>query len=83
MEFSRLRWTRHVVTIEDSDPAKKVLCNKPVGNADIRRGKRKWRWCDKLEGGVPKVGCRNWRINVRSRQKWREAIEEVKSHPGM
>jgi hypothetical protein len=32
--------------------------------------------------GVARVGCRNWRINVRSRQKWRKVTEEVKSHPG-
>jgi hypothetical protein len=29
------------------------------------------------------VGCLNWRINVRSRQKWRKVTEEVKYHPGM
>jgi hypothetical protein len=69
MKLSRLGWTRHVMTIEDSDPAMKVLCNKQGGNADIRRGRQKWRWCDELEGGVARSGRRNWRINVRSKKE--------------
>jgi len=40
MKLSRLGWTRHVMTIEDSDPAMKVLCNKQGVNADIRRGRQ-------------------------------------------
>jgi hypothetical protein len=59
MKLSRLRRTRHVMTIEDSDPAKKVLCNKPGGIVDIRSGRPKWRWCDELEGGVARAGRRN------------------------
>jgi hypothetical protein len=44
-----------------SDPAKKVLCTKLGGNVD-RRDRLKLRWCDKLEGDVAGVGCRNWRL---------------------
>jgi hypothetical protein len=83
MKLGRLRWNRHVTTIEDNDPAKKVLCKKPGGNLDIRKGRPMWRWCDELEGGVARVGRRNWGINVRSKQKWRKVTEEVKSHSGM
>jgi hypothetical protein len=38
---------------------------------------------DVLEEDVARVGCRNWRINVQSRQQWRKLVEEVKCHPGM
>jgi hypothetical protein len=41
------------------------------------------RWSDKLEEDIALVGCRIWRINVQSREKWRRFIEEVKFHPGM
>jgi len=81
VKLNRLRWTGHVMTIADSDPAKKVLSNKPGGNAGIRRGRTQCRWCDELEGGVAKFGRRNWRINVRSRQKWRKVSEEVQVPP--
>jgi hypothetical protein len=41
------------------------------------------RLCDELEEDVTQVGCRNWRINVQSREEWQKLIEEVKSHPWM
>jgi hypothetical protein len=28
----RFRWARHVMRMQGSDPAKKVLCTKPRGN---------------------------------------------------
>jgi len=62
--------------------SKKVLCAKPGGNEVRRRGRPKLRWCFEL-GNVAQVGCRNWRINVQSREKWQKLIEEVKSHQGI
>jgi len=40
-----------------SEPAKKALCTHPGGNADGRRGRSKWRWCDELEEDVALFGC--------------------------
>jgi hypothetical protein len=50
-----------------SDPAKKVLYTKLGGNVD-RRQRLRLRWCDKLEGDVACVGCRNWRL-MRSQER--------------
>jgi hypothetical protein len=50
--------------MEESDPAKKVLCTKPAGSEDRRRGRPKLRRCDELEEEVARVGCKNWRINA-------------------
>jgi hypothetical protein len=58
----RLRWAGHVMRIEESDPAMKVLCTKQGGNGD-RRGSPKLRWRDVLQEGVSKGWCRNWGIN--------------------
>jgi hypothetical protein len=41
--------------MEESDPAKKVLCTKPGGNGD-RRGRPKLRWCDELHD-EPQAGA--------------------------
>jgi len=68
--------------MEESDLAKKVICTKPGGNGCRKRGRTKLRWCDELED-VARVGCRNWRINGQSREKWQKLTEKVKSHPGM
>jgi hypothetical protein len=62
---------------------RKVLCAKPGGNEDRRRGRPKLRWCVALGNNIAQVGCRNWRINVQSREKWQKLNEEVKSHPGI
>jgi hypothetical protein len=77
----RLRRAGHVM-MEESDPAMRVLCTKQRENGD-RRGSPNLRWRDVLQEDVSKGWCRNWGINVRAREKWREFTEEVKSHPGM
>jgi hypothetical protein len=43
------RWAGHVIKMEESDPAKKVLCTKPGGNGDRRKGRPKLRWCYELQ----------------------------------
>jgi hypothetical protein len=74
--------TGHVIRMEDNYPAKKVLCTKPGGNGDRRRGRPKLWWCDELEEDFAQVDCRNWRTNAQSREKWQNPMEEGKSHPG-
>jgi hypothetical protein len=69
--------------MEDSYPAEKVFCTKPGGNADRRRGRPKLRWCNELEEDFAQVGCRYWRTNAQSREKWQKLMEEGKSHPGV
>jgi hypothetical protein len=59
IKLCRLTWARHVMRMEESDPAKKVLCTKPGGYGDRRRGRPKLRWCDELEEFITQVGCRN------------------------
>ena len=82
IECSRLRWAGHVMRVEESDPARKVLCSKPGGIGDRKRGRPKLRWRDELED-VARVECRNWKLNAQSREEWRKLIEVVKSHTGM
>jgi hypothetical protein len=69
--------------MEESDPARKVLCTKSGGTGDRKTDRPKLRLCEKSEEDVTQVGCRNWRINTQSRDEWQQLIEEVKSHPGM
>jgi hypothetical protein len=69
--------------MEESDPAKKVICTKPGGNGDRRGGRTKLRWCDELEEDIAWAWCRKWRINVRARQEWRKVIERARHHSGM
>ena len=81
-KLHRLRWAGHVMRMEESDPAKKVLHTEPGENGYRKRGKPKLRWCNELED-VTGVGCRNWTINGQSRAERRRIIEEAKFHLGM
>jgi hypothetical protein len=64
IKLGRLRWAGHVMRMEESDPALKVLCTKQTGNRD-RRGSPKLRWRDMLQEDVSKSWCKNRRINLR------------------
>jgi len=70
IKFGRLRRAGQVMRMEGSGPAEKFLCTKREGNSNKRRGRPKPRWCEEVEWDVARVGCRNWRINVQSREKW-------------
>jgi hypothetical protein len=98
IKLDRIRWAGHMMRMEQSDPTRKVLCTKPGVTGDRKRGRPKFRWCDELQEGVAWVGCRNWRINVQSREQlgvtaaaaaaaakewWWKLIEEVKFDPGI
>jgi hypothetical protein len=41
IKLGRLKWTGHVMTMEESYPAKKFVCTKTEGNGDKRRGRSK------------------------------------------
>jgi hypothetical protein len=48
-ELCRLRRAGNVIRMEESDPAKKVLCSNQGGNGERRRGRPKLRWWHELE----------------------------------
>jgi hypothetical protein len=69
--------------MEEREPAKKVLCNKPGRNEDRRRGRSKLRMCDdELEEVVARAGCIG-RINAQTRKEWQKVIEDAKAKPRM
>jgi hypothetical protein len=49
IKLGRLRWAGHVMEMEESDPARKILCTKPGGTGDRKKGRPKLRRCDELE----------------------------------
>jgi hypothetical protein len=83
IKLGRLRWAGHMMRLEESGSARKVVCAKAGGTGDRKIGRPEMRWRDMLEEDVARVGCRNWRLNAQPREEWRKLIEGVKSHPGM
>jgi hypothetical protein len=65
IKLSRLRCAGHVMRMDESDPARKILCAKPGGMGDRKkRGRPKLMSCHELQEDVARVGCRNWRNNA-------------------
>jgi uncharacterized NAD-dependent epimerase/dehydratase family protein len=81
IELGRDRWAGYVMRMQDSDPAKKVLCTKPGRSRDRRRDRPKLRKCDESEKDVARVGCRNSRINAQSREQWRKLKSGIQVPP--
>jgi len=82
IELGRLRLDGHVMRVEDIDCANKIFCTKPRRNEGRRRGRPKLRWRDELVEDVSRVWCRNWRINVQSRDKCRGSLRRSRSTQG-
>jgi hypothetical protein len=40
IKFGTLRWTRHVMRLEESDSAQKLVCTKPGRNGDVGEADR-------------------------------------------
>ena len=79
IKLGRLRWAGHVMWREESNSAKTVPCTKAGVNGDRKRDRPKLRRCDALEEEVTQVRCRNWRMNVLSREKWQKLTEEMRA----
>jgi hypothetical protein len=62
--------------MEESDPDEEVFYIKPEESGDRRRGRPKLRWREESEEDVARVGCRNWRINAQSRQKYQLFVSD-------
>jgi hypothetical protein len=58
IKLSSLTWAGHVA-VDETDPARKVICTKPGGTGGRKISRPKLRCCDGLEEDVARVGCTN------------------------
>jgi hypothetical protein len=50
-----------------------TVCNKTEGKAKVR-------WEDDVRRGLRKMGVNNWKQRTQERKKWKEIIEQAKTH---
>ena len=62
--------------------AKKIFCTKPRRNVGRPRVGPKLRWRDELVEDVTRLWSRNWRINVKSRDKWWRSVRRSRPTQG-
>lgn len=81
IKMGRLRWAGHVIRLEDSRPAIRVLRYEPGGSR--RRGRPKIRWEDGIREDARTIGVKNWMSVARNRDEWRKLLWTARTHDGL
>jgi hypothetical protein len=81
IKIGRLRWLGHVHRMNDNEPAKRVMSSNPIGRR--RRGRPKIRWLDGAASDCRILGVPNWKAATLDRNRWRELLEEARTHTGL
>ena len=70
----RLRWASHVVRMEESRNAFKILTGKPTGKRPLGRPRRRWE--DNIRMDLEEIGINagNWVDSAQDRNYWRALV---------
>jgi hypothetical protein len=64
----KLKWTGHIVRMQDNLPCKKITLDKPE---DRRRvGRPNLRWMDAVMRDAERLGVRNWKSKAKDKEGW-------------
>jgi hypothetical protein len=77
MKLRRLEWLGHVMRMNETRVARKILDDKPGGKR--RRGRPRLRWLDDVEADLRSMGVERWRTKVLNREEWVSIIKEAKA----
>lgn len=81
IKTGRLRWIGHVERMSDQDPAKRVILQNPGGKRSA--GRPKARYVDQIEKDLKILNVKDWRTLARSRERWRDILQQARTHPGL
>ena len=68
----------HVERMTNERVAKTIYKWKPY--ATRPKGRPRVRWEDDVRNGLRKMGVNNWKQRTQERKKWKEIIEQAKTH---
>ncbi|KAJ4437298.1 hypothetical protein ANN_17436 [Periplaneta americana] len=81
IKMGRLRWAGHIMRLEDSRPAIRVLRYESGGSR--RRGRPKVRWEDGIREDARTIGVKNWMSVARNRDELRKLLWTARTHDGL
>jgi hypothetical protein len=81
IKSQRLRWTAHVMRMENTRTTRKITewtpyKRRPVGRLGLR-------WMDRVEEDLKRMKIVGWRAKVEDRQEWNSIVEQTETHPGL
>lgn len=78
----RLRWAGHLERMEDTRAVKTI--SRWIPQQKRPRGRPRKRWMDCVEEDLRRMGKKTaWRKEARDRAKWKNIVEEAKTHKGL
>jgi hypothetical protein len=78
---NRLKWTGHVICLEEQSPIRRDLVAVVEGRR--QRDRPKPRWEDGVMEDARKLGVRNWRNTVRDRDSWQKLLKKALAQKGL
>ena len=67
----RLRWTGHIVRMEEARSAFKILTDKPPEKIPLERPRRRWKNNIGMDLGEIGINTRNWIDSAQNKDYWR------------
>jgi hypothetical protein len=77
-KYKRLSWMGHVERMNGERVSKTIYKWKPY--ATRPKGRPRVRWEDDVRKGLSRMGVSNWKQRMQERNKWKEIIEQAKTH---
>lgn len=81
IKSQRIRWLGHVYRMEGERIVKRILEWKPQNTRP--KGRPKKRWIDDVEEDLKTLRIGNWRRIAVDRTRWRNIVEQAKTHQGL
>jgi len=81
IKTNRLKWTGHVICLEEQSPTRTVLIAVVEGRR--QRGRPKPRWEDGVMEDAKKLGERNWRNAAKNRDSWQKLLKKALAQKGL
>ena len=78
IKYKRVSWWGHVERMTNERVTKTIYKWKPY--ATRLKGRPRVRWEDDVRNDLRKMGVTNWKQRTQERKKWKEIIEQAKTH---